>query len=157
MNRIPEFKYPIKLDIASGLYQWKKDDGYVGIDIRDYGQRVVWDITRGLPFPDSSIKNFFCSHVLEHLTFNQTIELFKEIWRTGEHMAEVELRVPSITNRDSTAGDHKTIFTATVIEYMLKEFNNEKDTPYKFIYPELAEVLMTPYDEVQAKIFIIKD
>ncbi len=157
MNRIPKLKFPIKLDIACGFYQWKSGDGYIGIDIKDYGQAIVWDITKGLPFPDSSVKKFFCSHVLEHLTFTQTIELFKEIWRIGINMSELELRMPSVTNRDATAGDHKTIFTASVVEYMLKEFNNEKDTPYKFIYPELAEVQMTPYDEVQAKIFIIKD
>ncbi len=156
MNKLPKLKYPIKLDIGSGFYQWKKDEKYIGIDVRDYGQEVVWDITEGLPFPDSSVKKFSCIHVLEHLLFNQTVELFKEIWRTGIHNAELELRIPSLTNRDAEAGDHKTIFTATIIEYMLKEFGNEKDTPYKFIYPELTEVKMAPYDEVQAKIFIIK-
>lgn len=39
---------------------------------------------------------------------------------------------------------------------MLKELNNEKDTPYKFIYPELLEVKMTPFDEVQAMIILLK-
>jgi predicted SAM-dependent methyltransferase len=156
VNKIPKLKYPIRLDIACGFFQWKKDDGYIGIDMRDFGQEIVWDVTKGLPLPDNSVKEFFCSHLLEHLTFSQAVELFKEIWRVGIDISALELRVPSLTNRDAQAGDHKTIYTATVIEYMLREFNKEKDTPYSFIYPSLKETEMAPYDEVQAEIIIIK-
>lgn len=157
MIKIPKIIYPFKLDIGCGFYQYKKDDGYIGIDIKDFGQEVIWDITKGLPFPDNSINKFFCCHVLEHLTFDQTVELFKEIWRTGISGAEFELRIPSVTNRDAFAGDHKTIYTVTIIEYMLKEFNEDKSSLCCFLYPELKEVPMPPYDEVQALIVIDKN
>lgn len=157
MIKIPKIIYPFKLDIGCGFYQYKKDEGYIGIDVIDFGQEIIWDITNGLPFPDSSIENFFCCHVLEHITYDESIQLFKEIWRTGIDKAELELRLPSITNRDAYAGDHKTAYTATIIEYMLKEFNAEKDSLYYFSYPKLQEVSMPPYDEINALIIIEKN
>ena len=156
MKKIPKLTYPIKLDIGCGFYQYKKTQGYIGIDIKDFGQEIIWDITNGLPFPDSSIKNFFCCHVLEHLSYDMAVSLFKEIWRTGTDKAELELRMPSISNRDAFAGDHQTRYTSSIIEYMLKEFNAEHSL-YQFSYPKLEEVSMPPYDEVQALIIIEKD
>ena len=157
MIKIPKMVYPFKLDIGYGFYQYKKDAGYIGIDVRDFGQEIIWDITNGLPFPDSSIENFFCCHILEHLSYDMAVELFKEIWRTGIDGAELELRMPSMTNQDAFAGDHRTRYTSSIIEYMLKEFNAEKNSPYYFSYPKLEEVSMPPYDEVQALIIINKN
>ena len=156
MIKLPKLKFPIKLDIGCGFNQYLNNEGYVGIDIADYGQDVVWDITKGLPFPDSSIKNFFSCHVLEHLTWSQITELFKEIWRTGTPDAEFQLRVPSATNPDVMAGDHKTVFTGSTLLYLLKEFNAEEDSPYQFRWLKIEEVPLTPYDEVQALIVINK-
>jgi len=56
---------PIKLDIGCGMY---KKEGFTGLDMLDFGQDIVWDVRNGIPLPDESVVEFYCSHFIEHLT-----------------------------------------------------------------------------------------
>lgn len=42
---------------------------------------VCWDITRGLPFPDSCIHGIFTEHCLEHFSLSTAVEILKECRR----------------------------------------------------------------------------
>ena len=42
---------------------------------------IYWDLNRGLPFCDDSIKKIYSSHLFEHFTYKQGQELFDECYR----------------------------------------------------------------------------
>ena len=56
-----------------------------GLDIYEhikFGGRVInYDVTKGLPFTNSSVTNLFSSHFIEHLTYRQGIDFLKETYR----------------------------------------------------------------------------
>ena len=80
MRRLPNIKYKgkIRIDLGCGA---KKEKGFIGIDMRDCGQDIVWDVRDGLPFPDNSIDMIWSSHVMEHFTNQESMALFREIYR----------------------------------------------------------------------------
>ena len=57
IRRVPQLK-KVKLDIGCGE---KPHEGYVGMDVRDCGQQIVWDARQGIPFPDSSVDEILTS------------------------------------------------------------------------------------------------
>ncbi len=73
-----EKRREIKLNLGCG-FLIEKDS--IGIDIRDCGQDLIWDVRDGLPFPDESVDIVCSSHFLEHLTNQESIDLFQEIYR----------------------------------------------------------------------------
>lgn len=66
----------------------------VGIDILDAGQEIVWDLRKGIPLPDRSVKEFHTSHFLEHLTREDLYPLFDEIRRVAIPGAKMTIIVP---------------------------------------------------------------
>jgi predicted SAM-dependent methyltransferase len=42
---------------------------------------LCWDITRGLPLPDASMQGIFTEHCLEHVTYDQCVEVLREFKR----------------------------------------------------------------------------
>src|SRR3990167_11002256 len=73
----------LKLDVGCGDSKHDfKNHGlkdYIGLDIYDYGQDIVWNIEQGIPLPDNSCSEIFCSHVVEHL--DDLITVMNEFWR----------------------------------------------------------------------------
>ena len=56
---------PKILDIGCGT----KKRGNIGLDLYPFeGVDIVWDIQKGLPFPDDSLDGIYIYHVLEHLS-----------------------------------------------------------------------------------------
>jgi SAM-dependent methyltransferase len=84
----------IKLEIGCGDPQHRRpaEEGYIGVDMIDYGQPVLWDIENGLPFPDNSASHIYCSHVFEHI--DDLIGLMNECWRVLAHGGELWAIVP---------------------------------------------------------------
>ncbi len=93
LRRFPEIKKKrfkeLKVNLGCGSLI-EKDS--IGIDVRDCGQDILWDVRDGLPFPDGSVDVVCSSHFLEHLDNEEGIDLFKEILRvlkpggTTEHI-----------------------------------------------------------------------
>lgn len=82
----------MRIDIGSGKFP---KPGYIGIDIENYGQSIVRDITRGLPFSNSIISNINLSHCLEHIPAgNDMLFFISEIYRVCRHNALIDIRVP---------------------------------------------------------------
>lgn len=80
----------MKIDIGCGP---KKKDGFVGIDMFNFGQEVKTDVEKGLPFSDNSVDEIYCSHLIEHI--KDWALLFNEMWRVGKDKALITLRYPS--------------------------------------------------------------
>jgi len=41
----------------------------------------IWDVRRGIPFPDGSVKAVFTSHMLEHMTYEDAKFVVRECYR----------------------------------------------------------------------------
>jgi len=91
MRKLPKLEGKIKLDLGCAD---NVATGYTGVDFRDYGQDVIWDVRDGLPFADNSITEIYSCHLLEHLNEDETEELFREIYRVLERGALFVCRVP---------------------------------------------------------------
>ena len=78
-----------KIDIGCGK---NKRDGFVGIDMVDFGQEILWDVRDGIPLPDDSVSCIYTSHFVEHLSNEELDDLFYEMTRvcTGT----IEIRCP---------------------------------------------------------------
>jgi predicted SAM-dependent methyltransferase len=56
--------------------------GWVNVDrARDPEVQVVWDLSTGLPFPDSSCAAVFSEHFIEHITKPDAARLLSECYR----------------------------------------------------------------------------
>lgn len=110
-----------KVDIACGT---NKKDGFFGIDIDRYeGVDYVLDLRFGkLPFKDGQLDHVYASHFLEHLTFEENLFMFNEIYRCLEVGGTFEVVVP---HGMSYAGmvdlSHKTFWTEDTFGYFTPE------------------------------------
>jgi len=82
---------PIQLDIGAGD---TVRPGWVTLDITD-GCDLYWDLRRGIPFPDGSIKRVYSSHLFEHMDYGSGQRLLGEVLRVLEPGGEVSVCVPN--------------------------------------------------------------
>ncbi len=69
---------PIKLDIGCGR---TPRDGFIGVDIRNFGQPVVADLRKKWPWADGVVEEVNCSHFVEHLDAVERIHFANELHR----------------------------------------------------------------------------
>jgi len=103
-RKFPPYGGKIKLNLGCG---GQRIDDYIGIDIRDIGQKMIWDIRDGLPFPDNSVDEVYSCHFIEHLTEDESIELFHEIYRVLRVRGETHHRCPHQTHPTAYYWGHK--------------------------------------------------
>lgn len=85
----------IRLNLGSGKRKKLQSEGWINIDFEPFSEPdLVWDVRWGLPFRNDSVDEFYISHVMEHLTYQEIIHLMKEIWRCGKKEALVNIIVP---------------------------------------------------------------
>lgn len=106
-NKFPQYKENIKLNLGCG---GQRIDGYIGIDERDIGQEMIWNINNGLPFPDKSVSEIYSCHFLEHLDDDQSVALFHEIYRVLKVKGECHHRMPHQTHPTAYYWGHKTFW-----------------------------------------------
>jgi predicted SAM-dependent methyltransferase len=71
--------------------------GMVNVDGNIFRKKDLWlDVTIGLPFPDSSIRGVYASHVLEHFDAARARKLLAECYRVLKPGAALRLVVPSL-------------------------------------------------------------
>ncbi len=93
---------PVKLDLGCGPYKHK---GYIGVDIEKFeGVDFAANLNEGIPFPDGSVSDIFCSHTIEHL--QDPLFMLREMRRVCVPGAVVQLIYP-LGEPDPT---HVTIF-----------------------------------------------
>lgn len=80
------------LDIGCGL---NSHPGLINLDYLWHpGVDVCWDITRGLPFADASLRGVFSEHCLEHFPLPAARALLKEIRRVVTPDGTARIIVP---------------------------------------------------------------
>ena len=82
---------PINLDIGAGDTRRR---GWVTLDITN-GCDLFWDLRRGLPFPDNSVRRAYSSHLFEHMDYNAGQDLFEEVRRVLVPGGELSVCVPN--------------------------------------------------------------
>jgi len=117
MNKFPPYKGKIKLDLGCGHQQF---DGFIGIDINDNGQQMIWDIRKGIPFPDNSVDEIFSSHFVEHLTDEESIELFREIYRVLKPKGKTHHRCPHQENFTAHYWGHRSYWNEGKIDVITR-------------------------------------
>lgn len=69
-------------------------DGYINVDIVNPAD-IIWDVRYDLPFNDRSIKQIFTEHMLEHIDFPTSVNIFlAEAYRVLETGGKIIIGVP---------------------------------------------------------------
>ena len=69
--------------------------GWVNVDrARSPEVQVVWNLTDGLPFPDSSCAAIFSEHVIEHVTREDASRLLSECYRVLKNGGVLRVSTP---------------------------------------------------------------
>ncbi len=82
----------VSVELAAG--KRAGGDGWIRLDLV-WQCDVYWNLGRGLPFPDNSVKRIYSSHFFEHLTFNQGQKMLKECLRVLVPGGDLSVCVPS--------------------------------------------------------------
>ncbi|MBW3015241.1 class I SAM-dependent methyltransferase [Candidatus Woesearchaeota archaeon] len=144
----------IGLDLGCGYLRYREDDGFIGVDIIDYGQEIVWDVRHGIPLPDNSVPEVFTCHFMEHLEWKELFEIFREVWRVCKNEAPVFIRMPYPAPEKLWAlfASHKGIWDELVLEHFFRALNAENnDIKFK------VDFIKRVGDELQSQAFVIKE
>ena len=80
MNRLPKIKLKGKINLDIGCGD-KREKNFIGIDRRDCGQDILWDVRYGIPFPNESVDMIWTSHVMEHFNNQESMDVLREMYR----------------------------------------------------------------------------
>lgn len=125
----------VKLDLGCG--KTKHDIDYIGVDKNKYdGVNLVTDLRFvNLPFEDNTVDEVYSSHFLEHLTFEENVWLFNEIYRILKPEHLFEIIVPHGMSYAAFCDlSHKTFFTEDTFGYFTRE--NTAHYDWNFIHDD---------------------
>ncbi len=113
----------IKLNLGSGL---KRFDGYLNVDTDDlckpdYNFNITEDVW---PFPDNSVTDVICHHIMEHLPNPGLFHFIKELHRVCVDGAIIDIEVPH-HRHDIFFGDptHVRPYTIDTFRLFSKKYN----------------------------------
>jgi predicted SAM-dependent methyltransferase len=108
-RKLPDkvFLSALKIDIGCGN---SKQQGYVGIDRRDCGQEIIWDIKDGIPLPDNSVEVVYSSHLLEHFDNVEIKDVLREIYRVLKKGGISQNIMPHVEDPTAFYVDHKSFW-----------------------------------------------
>ena len=129
---------PLKIDIGC---KTSKKKGFQGIDILDFGQEIVWDVTEGLPFPDNTVQEIYCSHFLEHLKVEQIQDFFLEMHRVCKEGSQIEVRVPHSDYIESYYSCHLSQWNEDRMNGIIKGLNKVYTFEVKKMFKQTIELL----------------
>jgi SAM-dependent methyltransferase len=74
----------------------KPQEGFVGLDVVDFGWNKIWDATKNqqIPFPDTSATLIEAHNFFEHIERKHWIFIFNECWRVLKPNGILEIIVP---------------------------------------------------------------
>lgn len=84
---------PLKLDLGCGP---SKKEGFIGVDALPFDGKVdvVHDLRLVWPWEDESVEEVHSSHFLEHLTGDERVTFFNELYRVMKKGAKATIVVP---------------------------------------------------------------
>jgi hypothetical protein len=87
-----EVVVPIRIDIGCGR---TTPEGWEGVDAIDFGQKHILDVRKGLPYADGSVAEVRSMHFVEHLTGNERVDFFNELYRVMAPKATALIVTPN--------------------------------------------------------------
>jgi hypothetical protein len=81
----------IRLDLGCGK---NPKEGFVGVDVRDFGQAIVCDLRDTWKWEDDSVDEVHCSHFIEHLTGPERVHFYNELYRVMKVGAKAQIIAP---------------------------------------------------------------
>ena len=113
----------IKLNLGCGFLE-EKDS--IGIDIRDCGQEIIWDLNKGIPFPDESVDMVCSMHFIEHLDDKEFYNLLLEIYRILKVGGTTENIQPHARDLTALYLGHKSVWFEEKVDSLVTtpEFKN---------------------------------
>jgi SAM-dependent methyltransferase len=83
---------PLKLDLGCGK---AKKEGFLGVDALKFESvDVVADLRKQWPWKDATVEEVHCSHFLEHLTGEERVHFFNELYRVLKPAAKATIVCP---------------------------------------------------------------
>lgn len=93
MDTAPEQVTTLKLDLGCGK---NKQPGFVGVDAISFdGVDLAWDLRQIWPWADNSVDEVHSSHFVEHLTGQERIFFFNELYRVMKPGTQARIITPS--------------------------------------------------------------
>lgn len=103
-----------KLDLGCGR---QKQPGCLGVDYEDFGQEIVRDLTKGLPFSDGTVSEIHMNHTLEHFANGEELWfLIAEWFRVCHDGARIFVRVPHADTPDAHNPSHLSFWNEKSVE-----------------------------------------
>jgi len=115
IRRLPVLQVNAPYKIDCGCSDRKKD-GYVGIDIDDWGQEILWDLRDGIPLPNESVEDINVCHVLEHFTNQEAKAFIREAQRVLINEGTLTARHPHIKHPTAYYPDHESFWNEQKVE-----------------------------------------
>lgn len=127
----------MRLNLGCGK---ERKDGHVNLDKEDYGQEIVRDVARGLPFDSEKFEAVYSSHFLEHIEVGEELYfLTEEIYRVLVPGGTFAARVPHRTSEGAWYPDHKSFWSEAFVRALCEdEYQGAKR--YHFEIVELKRV-----------------
>jgi len=110
--------------------------GWINIDIKDYGQEIVRDITRGLPFDDNSVDEIYSCHFFEHLNGDDVRWVLEECYRVLKPGAEIFIRVPHSHCDEAFYPDHKSYWNEKMVNALINDLAQKGNYNFLIIQNE---------------------
>jgi predicted SAM-dependent methyltransferase len=82
----------MKLNLGSGAERF---DGFINVDLYDKTADVIADICN-TPFENSSVDEIKCIQVIEHIPYNKSQDVFKEMYRLLKNGGYADIETPNI-------------------------------------------------------------
>lgn len=121
MQRRLDFGIPVEISMLN--LGCGKDRTGLGVDMKDFGQPIMWDVTQGIPLPDNSVGAFYASHFFEHITDRDLVTLFDEIRRVARDGAVLEARQPHIDTKEAHHLDHVSYWSEDKVQGIVNGTN----------------------------------
>ncbi len=109
-----------RLDLGCGKIP---KNGFIGLDMIDFGQDIVWDITHGIPLLDDSIDEIYSSHFVEHIAETNIDEMFKEILRVCKVNAIIDIKCPDSSTIEAYYLSHLTLWNESRVKGIVQGVN----------------------------------
>ena len=117
----------LRLELGCGDAKHQRAE-YLHLDIVDRGQDCVWDITRGLPFPDDSCAEIYASHTFEHISRQDLIVVLNECWRCIHPGGMLWVVVPAYNAESAYIIPHITQFSEATFRHLTGDMNPDYDS-----------------------------
>lgn len=146
-------RYPVKLEVGCGDEKHRKV-GFVGLDIKDYGQEYIWNLEEGIPLPDNSCEAVYTSHCLEHFQNHQIVDIMNEFHRILLPDCEVHIIVPYMEHEKAFIPTHLTHFGPKYWEIFTYE-SYERD--YGIKVWKMNELIINERKDMHVNLTPVKD